>query len=94
MSIYKTNWNSPFSIDLYSVSWIMIKVRAFTFLFAEESVDKILLSNLSFMFSCKCLRNLLMPQIVVFYNFLNVLSGLRKFVVECLCNVCREKVEL
>lgn len=72
----------------------MIKVRAFTFLFAEESVDKILLSNLSFMFSCKCLRNLLMPQIVVFYNFLNVLSGLRKFVVECLCNVCREKVEL
>ena len=48
----------------------MIKVRAFTFLFAEESVDKILLSNLNFMHSCKCLRNLLMPQIVVFYNFL------------------------
>ena len=70
MSIYKTNWNSLFSIDLYSVSLIMIKVRAFTFLFAEESVDKILLSNLNFMHSCKCLRNLLMPQIVVFYNFL------------------------
>ena len=68
MSIYKLTEILILALT-YIVSLIMIKAREPLHFSLQKKLLIKFSSNLSFMHSCKCLRNLLMPQIVVFHNF-------------------------